>query len=181
MSAVPKKDSVRLPAGFEAENLDGGFTKLAEGATGGQFRPGDGTVDFGQNLKGFLGGKPLACPMGEKLPASVQARTWLSFKFVADDGSVSVIEVPWTKPKKAIYSRLESKKSLFDCKVRFSKTGSDSRPKYDLEFLEGETLDGDVLEGAQGTKVFLERMATGESPYVRENDDDGDEDEIDVT
>ena len=47
-------------------------------------------------------------------------------------------------------------------------------------FLDGKSLDDDVLEGAQKTKVFLERMSDGESPFVRDDDDGGDDEEIDI-
>jgi hypothetical protein len=62
-----------------------------------------------------------------------------------------------------------------------TKSGSEARPNYSLEFLDGKSVDDDVLEGAQDTRVLLERMSDAESPFVSENDDeDDDEEEIEI-
>jgi hypothetical protein len=177
---TPKPDSVdRLPVGFEEEDLGGKFVRLEMGETEGQFVPGDGAIDFAQFRKGFINSTPHACAMGEELPDKVEGKIWFAFKFVSDDGNVGVLEIPWRSPKREIYARRKGSGSFFGCMVRLTKSGSNARPSYSLEFLDGKSLDDDVLEGAQGTKVFLERMSDGESPFVRDDDDEDDEDDDD--
>ena len=170
----------RLPVGFEEENLGGNFVRLEMGDTEGQFVPGDGAIDFAQFKKGFDKSTPHACSMDEELPKKVEGRVWFAFKFVSDDGNVGVLEIPWVAPKRVIYARRKGSRSVFDCMVRLTKSGSDGRPSYSLDFLDGKSLDDDVLEGAQKTKVFLERMSDGESPFVRDDDDEDDEEEIEI-
>jgi hypothetical protein len=178
-----KPDSAdRLPVGFEEEDLGGNFVRLEMGETEGQFVPGDGAIDFAQFRKGFDKSTPHACSMSEELPDKVEGKIWFAFKFVSDDGNVGVLEIPWRSPKRAVYARQKQKgKTLFDCAVRLTKSGSEARPNYSLEFLDGKSVDDDVLEGAQDTRVLLERMSDAESPFVSENDDeDDDEEEIEI-
>ena len=173
-----KPDSAdRLPVGFEEEDLGGKFIRLEMGNTEGQFVPGDGAIDFAQFRKGFDKSTPHACAMDEKLPEKVEGKIWFAFKFVTDDGNVGVLEIPWRSPKREIYARRKGSGSLFGRMVRLTKGGTSARPSYSLEFLDGKSLDDDVLEGAHDTKVFLERMSDGESPFVRDDDDEDDEEE----
>ena len=119
--------------------------------------------------------------MNESLPSSVKGRTWLAFKWLpVGSEAAEVIEIPWAKPKSAIYSRLRAGKSLFGCKVAFVKGGNESRPNYALEFIDGDAPGADVLELASETRVHLEALARGENPFVRDDDSDQGEDEIEL-
>ena len=151
----------RLPVGFEEENLGGNFVRLEMGDTEGQFVPGDGAIDFAQFKKGFDKSTPHACSMDEELPKKVEGRVWFAFKFVSDDGNVGVLEIPWVAPKRVIYARRKGSRSVFDCMVRLTKSGSDGRPSYSLDFLDGKSLDDDVLETYIETRTVPKKPADG--------------------